>query len=810
MISLVSSKICMKGYCLSNPQYLYLLPILVLVLIILVIINFVKFKKKEEKEAFAKAHRLDRIVFTILRSLVFLFLLIAIASPYTIKETMTEGSPSLTILADNSSSFNIFDTGIAPKLKAGLEEYFPVTLKYIAYGERSAIGDGILQNAEGDDNILVISDGYNNYGRDLGDIILFSSILNTTIHTLKLSPIKKDVSVTIDGPSQVIEQSENTFKVNIHNVGGAGYSKLEVFVDGAQVPVDSQGRFTWRFSLGYHKIMARILFPKEDYFPQNNIYYKSVKSLPRPKLLYVTENSGPLQEALEKVYDITVQDNIPDNLDSYDSVILNDINANKISDAQVDLLSDYVSEKGNGLMVVGGENSFNKGNYKKSYFESLLPVKVGIGKKAKGAIVNVVLVIDISESTGFGFSDQSSNSKIDVEKSLAVNILNDIALDDNVGVVAFNHLGHVVWRLNQLAKSLDKLPKKIASLKDSGGTLVFIGLFKAINLLDKAQGSKNIIVISDGITQQPGDAINLARDAASRGIRTYTVGVGENTNEQFMQSLALAGGGMYFKPSESQRLKLLFGEPEEEAGEDTMNLVVVDSNHWITKGDLDLRAKLSGYNFVVPTAGGRKLVATDADRPIIIAGRYGLGRMIVLATDDGSKWSGQLFSKENSKIITRMINWAIGDFTKNNDFDVRVKDTTLGKATDVNVISNEKPEEKGFEFSKIDAGLYSAKFRPKKEGFYQVLKATVGVSYNDEYEKIGMNPRLEELVTISGGYLFDPSDIEKIKDTIISLSKRVRVETINFRWPFAIAALILFLVDVLIRRIRENRSIAKF
>jgi len=169
-----------------------------------------------------------------------------------------------------------------------------------------------------------------------------------------------------------------------------------------------------------------------------------------------------------------------------------------------------------------------------------------------------------------------------------------------------------------------------------------------------------------------------------------------------------------------------------------------------------------------------------------------------------------LFSKENSKIITRMVNWAIGDFTKDAEFDVRIEDVTLGKAADVNVISNEKPQEKGFEFVKLDAGLYSAKFRPEKEGFEQILGATVAVNYNDEYEKIGINPMLEELVTASGGYIFDSNDIEKIKDTIIRMSRRVKVETVNYSWPFAIAALILFLIDILIRRIRENRGITKF
>ena len=809
MISISVNKICIEGYCLARPIAIYAIIPLFLILLALVWATFVKFKGKEEKDIFVKEHRFDRVIFLILRSLVLILLLIAIASPYTIKETQTEGNPSLTILADNSSSFEIFDTTIAPKLKEGLEKFFPVTLKYIASGERSAIGDGILQNSEGDDNILVVSDGYNNYGRDLGDIILFSSILNTTIHTVKLTPLKKDVSITIDGPSQVIEMSENAFMVNVNNIGDVQYSSLEVFVDGDPVNIDSQGRFTWRFQRGYHKITARINFPKDDYFLQNNIYYKSVKSLPRPKLLLVAEKTGPLQQALEKVYDIETNENIPEKLDGYDAVLLNNLNIDKIPKDKVDLLTDYLGEDGKGLVVVGGENSFDKGNYKGSYFESILPAQVGIGKKTTGGNVNVVLVIDISESTGFGFSEESSNKKIDVEKALAINILNDIALDDNVGAVAFNHLGHVVWMLDKLSASLDRLPQKIASLKDTGGTLVSAGLYKAIGLLDKAQGSKNIIVISDGITQQPEDALNMARGASARGIRIYTVGVGETTNEQFMQSLALAGGGLYFKPTESQRLKVLFGEPEE-LNEDTMNLVIVDINHWITKGDLDLKAKLSGYNFVVPRSSGRKLVATDLDRPIIIIGRYGIGRIAVLATDDGSKWSGELFSKENSKIITRMVNWAIGDFTKDAEFDVRIEDVTLGKAADVNVISNEKPQEKGFEFVKLDAGLYSAKFRPEKEGFEQILGATVAVNYNDEYEKIGINPMLEELVRASGGYIFDSNDIEKIKDTIIRMSRRVKVETVNYSWPFAIAALILFLIDILIRRIRENRGITKF
>ena len=819
MISLLNQKICMQGYCLANSLYVYLIIPLILVLIILTWITFVRFRKDEEKKAFVKEHRMDRVIFILLRSLAFLLLLIAIASPYKLKETTTQGSPYLTILADNSSSFEIFDSAIAPKLKDGLEKYFPTTLKYIASGERSAIGDGILQNAEGDDHILVISDGYNNYGRDLGDIVLFSSILNTTIHTLKLAPLKKDVSVTIDGPSQVIEQSENTFKVNVNNIGNVKYSKIEVVIDGAEVPIDSSGRFTWRFQRGYHKITARILFPNEDYFEQNNIYYKSVKSLPRPKILYITGASGPLQQALEKVYDVKVEESIPAQLSGYDAVVLNNIPISKISDSKVDLLSDYISEKGNGLIVVGGDNSFDQGNYKNSYFETILPVKVGVAERKREEKYNIAFVIDMSGTVNYPFRPNSQETVLDFEKSFLTNIIQSLNLDDEISLVGFVSIPHCIPQgLYCNLKPISLIPgleSTISTLKTpegDSGTNIALALNRARQGLEKAKGSKNIVLLSDGIDTNEYGIMQSISTLNSFGIKLYVIGVGQFVNTPLLKKMAEKGNGFYFEPDETEKLKIIFMGDEEEQKcikATSGRILIMDNSHWITQGDISLSSNVGGYNLVISQSWGRKLLATDCDRTIMTAGRYGLGRVVALSTDDGSKWAGQLLSKENSMVITRAVNWAIGDFTKDNELDVRIKDTTLGKTTDVNVISNEKPEEKGLEFSKIDAGLYSAVFRPSKEGFYQLLDATVAVSYNDEYEKVGLNPQLGELVVISGGKVFNPADVEQIKDTIISMSKRVKIETINYRWPFVIAAILLFLIDILIRRIRENTNLMK-
>ena len=73
------------------------------------------------------------------------------------------------------------------------------------------------------------------------------------------------------------------------------------------------------------------------------------------------------------------------------------------------------------------------------------------------------------------------------------------------------------------------------------------------------------------------------------------MGVGDTTNEQFMESLANIGGGIYYKPTEKQNLKLLFGDIDEDIDPENINLVITDSNEFITKGQ-SVSATISGYN----------------------------------------------------------------------------------------------------------------------------------------------------------------------------------------------------------------------
>ncbi len=789
---------------LKYPYALLIFIPFAIMVVLLIRRNFLTFRNVKEQEEFMRRNRFIKRYLIVSRLLIFLLLFIALAAPFIYEERPTKGDLSITILADNSTSYSIFDTSVAEKLKDQLEKRIPTTVKAIATGDRSPIGDALLANIKGGDNILVLTDGYANQGKNLGDVILFASKLNTTVSTIDLKPIHDDTSVSIDGPSNAILGSETTFYATVTQVGNPKQYHLIVDIDG--VPVLDQAAqssnlydFSKTLSEGYHKITAKIII--DDFFLQNNVFYKTANIIKKPKIVYITKKGSALKQNIENVYDITTQSTLPDDVSVYAAVVLDDLNEKDLRDRQVDILSNYVTD-GNGLFVIGGKNSFDKGNYKDSYFETLLPARAGKGEKEEKKDISIVIVIDISGSTGKSVDKNAGPTKVDVEKALALSILGHVKGEDYVGIVAFNTDPYVVAPLAPLKQNYDTLKDRVERLQFGGGTDMTVGIEKAQELLLRAQGSRNIIIISDGITFDPLSALQSTYLAQTAGISVYTVGVGFDTYELLMKKIAEVGHGIYFHPTQEQKLKIIFGDPDEQ--KNIKGIVVLNANHFITQ-NLELSGTVQGYNQVVPKSSANLLVTTADGHPLLTVWRFGLGRVAALSSDDGAEWAGDLLNKQNSKILTRSINWVIGDVSKKG-LDIVAEDTSLGKSTDIAIKSDRPPVSKDVEFVKVDKDLYKATFTPKETGFYNFLDASVAVNYNDEYGKIGLNPDLVNLVGATGGSIFKQDEIDKIVEKVKSTSQRVETQEVSLRWPFVLCALVLLLFEIMIRRLREFRK----
>jgi hypothetical protein len=314
-----------------------------------------------------------------------------------------------------------------------------------------------------------------------------------------------------------------------------------------------------------------------------------------------------------------------------------------------------------------------------------------------------------------------------------------------------------------------------------------------------------------GFLGEDPSTLNKATQMAQSGIKIYTVGMPSLISQQtdidrkFLSHIAEIGGGNYFEPTEAQYLNVFFGKPEakEKIFSGNSNLAIIDKEHFITR-DLKINAMLTGINFVVPKSGSRSLAFTGDGNPVLNSWNFGLGRVVTLATDDGSDWASSLLTKENSMLITRMINYAVGSPEKGKEIYVDAGDSFLGETNEVTVKSAKYPSSDVLTFTKQGSDVYKASFSPEKEGFYQFFDRIAAVNPPKEYYSLGMNPELKGIVEISGGKMLKPDD-KTLLSQIQSLTKRK--ETIKkelLAYPLGIA-LLIFMIEIIIRKIYEYK-----
>ena len=802
---------------LKPETFIWLMPLLLL-FIFLLFKEFVEdvFGNKNEKKKF-------RAVMLISRVLIFTLLFIALAKPFGEVTTSTPGNPKLLILLDNTTSMDVMDTAFVPALKQELEKEIPVTIRTLSSGMKSALGEDILNYLEKDTNLLLITDGDVNEGTELGDVALLAANLNSTISAIQIEEKEKEAAVYITGLETTVAGVNSTYVVHVINLRDQQV-KLKVTIDNEMV-FDAEAKqetysFEKQFTEGDHKIIAEVS-AQQDYFKDNNAFFKSVSVVKKPKILLVSNTPDPVEQIFNELYDVTKQSSIPDDVNDYYAVIINDVPA---AIPGVDKLADYIVDKqgnyyGNGLFVIGGFDSYDRGDYKGSILESYLPVYVGKAAKKRGSS-NIVIAIDFSGTTGTRYNvyyddkgtlhkEEEKSSIQDINKALAVSVINSLGPDNSVGATIFSSQSATVSEVQPLFLVKKELVDKISRIQQPAGESFFhIGLSGAYALLkDRVGTTNNIIIITDGQTDSDTikkQTIDTAKTINARGVKVYVVGTGRNVDEKFLQDIAYNGGGIYFSADQRNNLRILFGEPEETKFGEIFDLFIINPYHFITWG-LALDANLYGYNQVIPKSSAQLLVTTQHGEPALTVWNYGLGRVASLNVFSGNNNLGDLMNKKNSILLTRITNWCIGDPQRKEPYYVIIPDSRINTPGDIIVKSDKYPSAEGLSFTRTGENQYKASFLPSTKGFNQVLGKSFGVNYEIEYQYLGLSPRLEEVVSVSGGKLFKPADTEEIVSFVRSVSKRTKTEKTTIIWPFVLLAAIIFLIEIFIRKIRERR-----
>ena len=112
-----------------------------------------------------------------------------------------------------------------------------------------------------------------------------------------------------------------------------------------------------------YRFLQRALFRDKD--------FRVVGQLRRAKGDFYPQNAGPSEQYLKKGFPQTAEQ-----LFAFHAVILGDIEAANFTAEQLDLLERFVRERGGGLVMLGGVNSFGLGKYALTPLAKLLPIEI--------------------------------------------------------------------------------------------------------------------------------------------------------------------------------------------------------------------------------------------------------------------------------------------------------------------------------------------------------------------------------------------------------------------------------------------------
>jgi len=750
-------------------------------------------------------------LFAASRLLVFCLIIAAAANPYFVEvHTISSQKPSITILDDRTGSMGIFDPDIATRV----ESYVDAPLRTFS-GDTTPLGDKIVQYALPGSTLLLVSDGFSNSGRSLEEALALARASNTTTFALSLDPQRDDAGVEISGTNTAVLAGDYPFKVLVRS--SRGYQgPISVFADEKMIYSDAivannsaSIKISHSFLETGNHILRAVIAP--DGQPINDNYQKAVYVVPKPQVLLITSGNSPLATDLDDLYKLTIVSELPDQLEGYKAVVLDDIRYNSL----LTPLQSYVRE-GGGLVVVGGEDAYDHGNYRNSSLEEILPVR-SVPSIFEGG-KTLIFVMDISFSL-LTTRTADGTPLLDYEKALAVELLKSPHFRDyKVGLVVFGSKAYNVQDPVPLSRAESVLRERIMSLAPTGTENSYLdsGLQLAWDMLNVSGGQGELVILSDGNLYNYPEVVARSIDLLRQ----------MNLTARLVQVQAFSGATGRFNYVASQTgsdysafvypdsLTTTMQEPPagvvpEESSLTGYAVNVVNKNHYIT-ADVNLNATVTGFNDVTPRPGAQRLAALPDGKPVLTVWRYGLGRVAALTVDDGSSWAGELYTSPSSQLISSTVNWAVGD-PRPQDDRVEADDGWQGTPLSVTISSNARPSFPDVDVEKVGDNRYVATFIPNSTGIYYIGNYGLAVNYPQEFRDIGFNPDFSRMIMANGGKVF--SQAEARQSLVVEagrVSQRTVQERISRRDILLLLALLIFLTEIIYRKRDEVRRRGRF
>ncbi len=720
--------------------------------------------------------------------------------------------------------------------------------------ERTNIADALRMAAslfppDAPKRIVLLSDG----NQTAGDVMRAAEVIAAQGVQVDVVPLLAepgiDAAVTEVAPPNALREDEN-FEVRVTVAATTqGEAVLRLFMNETLVsegPVRleyGQNYFTIQqpgIEEGFYSFRAQVV-ASDDQRPQNNDAYGYSQVGPKGLVLVVENIVGDaiiltqaLQAAGIQAQNVTPAQlpTRPEDLDGVSSVVLVNVPASQLTEQQMQALQDFVKSFGGGLVALGGAASFGMGDYGGTPLEHALPVISQPPDHEELPTLALALLIDKSGSMNEG----APVSKIAMAREAAAQAVEILESGDVLGVLAFEYSPQWVVRPAPVndAEDAQNVVRRVSTIEAGGGTDIYNALQLAYDTLRRTPAQvKHIILVTDGqSTSAPGLWDVLMTRMRRDHITLSAVAIGADADQILLQRLVRLGDGRYYYADVPENIPQVVTKESQRASRSlVMSRLfqprVVTASPILRAILPDSLPNLSAFVRTEPKPAAETPLLSDTSDVILAQWQYGLGRAVAWTSDAGQDWAADWGEwPQNQQFWAQMVRWTmpsplnpqLATQVQVDGSEVTVAVDSVDEQGNIRNLLNTQvevagPEQRAFSLNlpQTAPGRYAGTLNVDKAGVYalritqydgdtpvveQITGAVVPVaaeflSFETDYRL------LRRLATVTGGKALT-SAAEAFRHD------RPPPEGYNrpFWQPLVVIALILFVADIGVRRLR--------
>ena len=610
------------------------------------------------------------------------------------------------------------------------------------------------------------------------------------------------------------------------------------------LPSDVSGTFDYRAEIS----------SSADSAVENNAYTLTQSVSGKRKMLLVTELQSDVT-ALSTLYGASAEidpyviggqnQSVPytvEALSEYDEIVLSNVDVRKIHNvgAFVDSIDMVVSRFGKSLITLGDLYMQNKDDAIFARLEELLPVSYGNANKDKKLYT---IILDVSRS-------MNDTSQLTIAKDATMKLIS--LLDDGDSVIYVPFAGKPLiaegWKPMELGEIVDFegvkpnttyrewLYQQIQAELPYQGTLIGAALDQAYqNIKGLSFGESQVMIISDGLSysHENEDAVQLAKTMKANGITVSGISVLSRDSQNQLPAIAAAGGGTHYQLERGEDVaELVFATIADELTESVIEaptrVNVVSFRDPVMQGILSL-PDVNGYLNSKAKSDADVVLSVDYQKsadvvigvPLYAHRDHGNGTVATFTSSLSGDWLRQWSSGQKSLFFGNVLENNTPRERVNYPFDLNV---TYGgalstveifpaylnprataqmklKTPDGGVIEKKLTFDKNRFFTTVetpDTGKYHVEITYAYGTHSFSSTSDFNVSYYPEYNAFSVRDISTVYQFMRGaGTVYTDEEVD------LSLDKtKVSTYEYSFRIPLLILAVVLFVIDVFVRKTR--------